>query len=137
MTTKSFSFAAFVEFGNKDLNETPEFRDAVHKDMKKMLKGVIPDNEMDVINDIDVDLSNTLGCMPKLISDFMDKESRAFNIPAPNANTTPATIKIVDKEAETKTGTIQFGANAGKPYTTEIAAHSEFTVKNNRDEFKK
>ena len=137
MTQKGVSFAAFVNFGNKELNEKPEFKQAVHKDMKKMLKGVIPDNEMGVIDTVEVDLSNTLEVIPQLVSDFMDKESRAFNIPAPNANTTPATIKIVDKEKETKTGTIQFGANAGKPYTTEIAAHSEFTIKNNRDDFKK
>lgn len=138
MTSKGFSFAAFVEYGNRQFNtKESQFSEAVRKDIKKSVSGIMTAEEISMIDNVDIDMSNTLALVPELVSSFMNDEDRAFTLPAPNPSTCSATIKMVDKDRETKTGTIQFGENAGKEYKTTIEAHTEFSVKNNRDNFKK
>ena len=113
-TSKTFSFAGFVEYGNKLLNNDQEFSEAVRKDIKKTVRGIMNEEELGMIDTCEISMDNTLALVPKMVSKFMSEEDRAFTLPAPNDKTTSATLKLVDKEAETKTGTIQFGPNAGQ-----------------------
>ena len=61
----------------------------------------------------------------------------AFNIPAVNANMAPAAIKVRAVDKKVKEGTIMFGKDKGKPYTSTVEAHEEVYVKNFTKAFKK
>lgn len=143
-TSKGFSFASFVEYGNRCINNatgnTPAMQEAFKKDLKKAIAhaGYPSKDEIGVVDEInDFELTNTLSQVPALVSGFMHDEQRSFDLPAPDGNTTPATIKVVAVEEKTKTGTIMLGDKKGEQYTSTIAAHEELSVKNRRDSFKK
>ena len=142
-TTKGFSFAAFVEYGNKCINNqgtSVPMQDAFKKDLKKAIAhaGYPSKDEIGVVDEInDFELTNTLAQVPALVSGFMKDEQRSFDIPAADENTTPATIKVVAVDEKTKTGTIMLGDKKGEQYSSTIAAHEELSVKNRRDSFKK
>lgn len=143
-TSKVFSFASFVAYGNGAINNasgnTPEIQTAFKTDLKKAIAhaGYPSKDEIGIVDEInDFDMSATMAKVPELVSGYMKTEGRSFDIPAADKNTCPATIKVVAVGEKTKTGTIQFGANAGKEYVSTVKAHEELSVKNRRDAFKK
>ena len=143
-TSKVFSLAAFVEYGNKCINNannaTPVMQDAFKKDLKKAIAhaGYPSKDEIGVVDEInDFELTNTLAQVPTLVSSFMRDEQRSFDLPAVDPNTCPASIKVVAVEEKTKTGTIKIGDTKGQEYSSTVAAHEEISVKNRRDAFKK
>lgn len=143
-TSKVFSFASFVEYGNSAINNTSgntgEIQTAFKTDLKKAIAhaGYPTKDEIGVVDEInDFDMSNTLAKVPEIVSGYMNTEERAFLIPAANDNTCDATVKVVAVDEKTKEGIIQLGGKAGEPYKSTIAAHEELSVKNNRKPFKK
>jgi hypothetical protein len=143
-TTKGFSLASFVEYGNRCINNannsTPVMQEAFKKDLKKAIAhaGYPSKDEIGVVDEInDFELTNTLAQVPTLVSSFMKDEQRAFDLPAVDPNTCPASIKVVAVDEKTKTGTIMLGDKKGEQYTSTVAAHEELSVKNRRDAFKK
>jgi hypothetical protein len=135
-TNKSFSYAAFVEYGNK--NE--KMQSAYKADLKKAIAhaGYPQKDEIGIIDTInDFDMSNIMRAIPETVSGFMHDEQRAFELPAPDKKTAPATIKVVAVDKKTKTGTIAFGEHKGQEYKSTVAAHEEVKVKNNVRDFKK
>ena len=144
MTNKSFSFAAWVNYGNACINNTtgntPEIQTAFKSDLKKAIAhaGYPTKEEIGVVDTInDFDMSATLQTIPKMVSGFMHDEKRSFDIPAADSNTCAATIKVVAVDEKTKEGTIMLGDRKGETYKSTIAAHEELSVKNRRDPFKK
>ena len=100
-TSKVFSLAAFVEYGNKCINNannaTPVMQDAFKKDLKKAIAhaGYPSKDEIGVVDEInDFELTNTLAQVPTLVSSFMRDEQRSFDLPAVDPNTCPASIKV-------------------------------------------
>lgn len=142
-TNKSFSFAAWVAYGNSQINnasgKSPELQAAFRTDLKKAIAkaGYPSKDEIGIIDTIkDFDLSATLREIPSVISGFMKEEGRAFDLPAPDKKTAPATIKVVSVPKKTKKGIIQMGDKKGQPYTSTIGAHEEVRVKNKTGDFK-
>lgn len=142
-TTKPFSFAAFVEYGNSCINNTtgntPEIQTAFKQDLKKAIAhaGYPSKEEIGIVDEInDFDMSATLQTVPQIISGFMRDEERAFDIPAADENTAPASIGIKSVPEEVKEGTLAFGKDAGSKYRTKVEAHDEPTLKVRRDKFK-
>ena len=143
-TNKTFSFAAWVNYGNACINNTtgntPEIQTAFKTDLKKAIAhaGYPTKDEIGVVDTInDFDMSATLSKVPEMVAGFMKDEQRAFEIPAADENTCAAAIKVVAVEEKTSTGTVMFGANKGATYETTTAAHEEIKVSNRRDPFKK
>lgn len=141
---KVFSFASFVEYGNSAINNTTGntagIQSAFKMDLKKAIAhaGYPTKDEISIVDEInDFDMSNTLAKVPELVSGYMSTEDRAFDIPAANDKTCAASLKIVSVEEKTKTGVIMLGDKKGEEYSSTIAAHDEFSVKNRRDPFKK
>ena len=141
-TTDRFSISSFCAFGNKIANtENTNLQTGVKTFLKKEIaKSGYPTckEELSVIDDRnDIDVTPILENVPDLVSQYMHTEKRAFDIPPADDKTCPATIKVVAKDKETKTGIKQFGDHKGEEYKTTIAAHEELVVKNKRDKFTK
>lgn len=141
---KSFSYAAFCAYGNACINnasgKTQDMQAAFRADLKRNIAkaGYPQKDEIGIIDTInDFDFSETMRVMPDMISGFMHDEKRAFNLPAPDKKTAPATLKVVAVGKKTKTGIIQMGEKKGQTYTSTTAAHEEVKVKNNTSDFKK
>ncbi len=147
MTKNQFSFAAFAEYGNRLANTANnDFRTATVNFVENTMNGIgkqfgYPTTKEELHECLEkydgYDVSGITDQIPGLVAGFMHDEQRAFDIPAVDNKTCPATIKVVSKDEETKEGTIQFGANKGEQYKTTIEAHEELVVKNNRRPFKK
>lgn len=142
--SKPFSYAAFVAYGNAAINnasgKTADLQTAFRTDLKKAIAkaGYPSKSEIGIIDTIsDFDLSATLHEIPAVVTKFMKDEDRAFELPAPDKKTAPATIKIVSVDKKTKKGTIMLGDKKGQEYTSTIGAHDEVRVKNNTKAFKK
>ena len=132
-TNKVASKPAFIEYGNAKYQEA--FKADTRKNIIKM--GFPNKDELDgVLAATTLDMSNTLAVMPECISNYMHDEKRAFDLPAPDKKTAPATIKVVAVPKKTKTGTVQMGPNKGGTYTSTIAAHEEVKVKSRNKDFK-
>ena len=134
------SMAAFVEYTNRKANEQGSaLNEAFKKSFAKTVEinNLIPKDERGILNNIEYVTDPIAEVMGQHIAEYMRDEDRAFELPAPDERTCSATLKLVSKEKETKTGTIQFGPNAGQEYTTTIDDHIEYAVKNRRDKFKK
>ena len=141
MATKNqFSLAAFAAYGNRMANTNTPFQQGVKTFLKKEIeRSGYPSckAELSVIDErTDIDVSPILDQVPTLVSGFMHDEQRAFELPAPDKKTCPATIKVVAKHAESKPGGVQFGDRKGQSYSTTVDAHEEVVVKNNRKAFK-
>lgn len=143
-TNKTFSYAAFVNYGNACINntngKTPKMASAFKTDLKKAIAhaGYPQKDEIDIVDTInDFDMSATIREIPNFVSKFMHDEQRAFELPAPDKKTAPATIKVVEVDKKTKTGTIMLGDRKGEQYTSTVDAHEEVKVKNNVKSFKK
>lgn len=144
MTNKSFSFAAWVSYGNSCINNTtgntPEIQTAFKTDLKKAIAhaGYPTKDEINVVDEInDFDMSATLSKVPEIVSGFMHDEQRSFDLPSPAKDTCAATVKVVSVPEKTKEGTIMLGDRKGETYKTTYSAHDEISVKNRRDPFKK
>jgi hypothetical protein len=145
ITTKGHSLSALAEWGNQAFNnkggDTAEFQTAFRETLKKGIKRAgYPSCEaelgiIDEINDFDVTLISEQ--IPNILSKYMQQTSRAVNLPAVDANTAPATLKMVHKDEKTKTGIIQMGDRKGEEYTSTTAEHDEYYLKQHTDEFKK
>ena len=142
-SVKGFSMAAFIEYGNSKLNNTSgkdlEMQTAFKTDLKRAIAhaGYPSKDEIGIIDEInDFDMSNTLECVPKIISDFMADTGRKFDLPAPDNKTCPATIYTQHVPEDTKTGVSKLGG-VEKEWTSTIAAHDVVKVKNHTKEFKK
>lgn len=142
-TNKTFSYAAFVEYGNACINnatgKTPEMQAAFRTDLKKAIAkaGYPSKDEIGIIDTIsDFDMSATLREVPNLVSGFMHDEHRAFDIPAADKKTAPASIKVVAVDKKVKKGTVMLGDKKGQEYTSTVAAHEEVKVKNHTKAFK-
>lgn len=132
-TNKGASTPAWVQYGNAKLQE------AARADFKKNAKklGYPGASEIGIVDTATLDISNTLSAIPGAISGYMHDESRAFDLPAPDAKTAAASIKVVAVPKKTKTGTIMLGDKKGQTYTSTVAAHDEVKVKNRTKPFKK
>lgn len=142
-SVKGFSMAAFIEYGNKKLNNVSgkdmEMQTAFKTDLKKAIAhaGYPSKDEIGIIDEInDFDMSNTLECVPQLVSDFMADTGRKFDLPAPDKKTCPATIYTQHVDEETKSGVSKLGG-VEKKWTSTIAAHDVVKVKNHTKAFKK
>ena len=134
------SMSAFVEYTNKKANEKgSDLNKAFEKSFRMTVErnNLIPKEERGILDNIEYVTDPVAEVMGQHITSYMRDEDRAFELPSPDERTAPATLKLVSKEKETKTGTIMFGPNAGQEYTTTIDDHVEFAVKNRRDKFKK
>ena len=134
------SMSAFVEYTNRKANEkgsalNEAFKASFAKTVER--NNLIPKDERGILDNIEYVTDPIAEVMCQHIAEYMRDEDRAFEIPAPDERTASATLKLVAKEKETKTGKIMFGPNAGQEYETVIADHNEFAIKNRRDKFKK
>lgn len=132
-TNKVASTPAWVAYGNAKLQE------AARADFKKNAAklGYPSKDEIGIVDTATLDLSNTLTAMSATISGYMHDEKRAFDLPAPDAKTAPATLKVVAIPKKTKTGTVMLGDKKGQKYTSTIDAHEEVKVKSRNKSFKK
>ena len=142
-SVKGFSMAAFIEYGNGKLNNVSgkdmEIQQAFKADLKRNIAkaGYPSKDEIGIIDEInDFDMSNTLECVPQIVSDYMADTGRKFDLPAPDKKTCPATIYTQHVPEETKTGVSKLGG-VEKPWTSTIAAHDIIKVKNHTKAFKK
>lgn len=142
-SVKGFSMAAFIEYGNGKLNNVSgkdmEIQQAFKADLKRNIAkaGYPSKDEIGIIDEInDFDMSNTLECVPQIISDYMADTGRKFDLPAPDKKTCPATIYTKHIPEETKTGVSKLGG-VEKPWTSTILAHDIVKVKNHTGGFKK
>lgn len=139
-----FSMGAFVAYGNAALNNqkgnSSDLQEAFRADLKKniAIAGYPSKDEIGIIDEIDsFTFENTLKHVPQLVSDYMRDENRKFNIPAPDGSCTDATIEIVHKDRQTKTGVAKLGNGKDPiPWESTIKEHDEFAISNRRDPFK-
>lgn len=139
MTKNQFSFAALSNYGNSTAAPATTFQDAFKEDAKKwyVKAGCPSKDELGILDEVKPDVTNTVSAIPGFVAGFMHDEQREFNIPAADDKTTAATIKVVHKDEETKTGINTMGPNKGEKWTSTVAAHDELVVKNKRGPFKK
>ncbi len=136
---KVASLSAFVKYGNEQINKG-DLKTAFKTDLKKAIAraGYPSKQEIDVVDTIDdFDMSATLSKVPDLVANYVKDEDRAFKLPAVDAKSCPATIKLEEVEEKTHTGISQMGSRKGETYTSTTAAHKEFKLESNRDAFKK
>ena len=144
VTTGTHSLAALAEWGNNAFNNvngtTPELQDAFRRTLKAGIKKAnYPscEAELAIIDEInDFDVTPIAEQLPNAMSKYMAETGPAVNLPAPGANTAPATLKLVHKYETVNTGIIQMGDKKGQPYESKVAAHDEFKVKSNNKAFK-
>lgn len=139
-TNKSFSFAALAQYCNSSAETATTFKDAFRQDAKKFYAkaGYPSKDEIDILDEIDPDVSNTASVIPAVVSGFMHDEQRSFDLPAPDENTAPATINVVHVDEKTTEGVVTIeGPNKGEKWTSTIAEHDEPKIKVRRNKFKK
>jgi hypothetical protein len=136
---KVHSLAAFAKYGNEQINHG-SMKTAFKSDLKKAIAhaGYPSKSEIDIVDTIDdFDMSATLSEVPNLIGQYMKDEDRAFNIPAVDDKTAPASLRIEEIPEKESSGIIQMGSRKGETYTSTVKAHNEIKIKSNRDAFKK
>lgn len=135
-----FSFDCFGKYMSKAVEKDTTVKEAVSADFLRNLKAMGYPNKTEaeevVKNFKGWSFTDTAKVIPSMIGKFMVDEGKTFIIPAPNENTTPATISYTDIATKTKTSKCAFGAHKGETITTSTSAHSEMKVKNNRKDFK-
>jgi hypothetical protein len=140
-TNKQFAFAALANYSNSTAAPATNFQKAFVTDCKKFVAkcGYPSKDEIGIMDEkiAEVDVTNTVTQIPELISGFMHDEQRAFDLPAPDNNTAPATIKVVQVPEKTSEGVQTIGPNAGQKWKSTIKAHEEPKLKIRRDMFKK
>lgn len=139
-TNKSFSFAALAQYCNSSAESATSLKDAFKQDAKKFYAkaGYPSKDEIDILDEIDPDVTNIASQIPNVVSGFMKDEQRSFDLPALDENTAPATINVVHVEEKTTEGIVTIeGPNKGEKWTSTIAAHDEPKLKVRRNKFKK
>jgi hypothetical protein len=144
ITTANYSLAAFTEWVNNATNNvngtTPDMQQAFRQTLKAGIKKAnYPscEAELAIIDEInDFDVTPMAEQIPNMVSQYMSQTGRPFNIPAPDENTAPTSLRLVHKDETTNTGIIQMGDKKGQPYESKVKAHDEFKVKNNTKAFK-
>jgi hypothetical protein len=145
VTEYAHSLAALAAWGNKAANNvngtTPEIQQAFRQTLKAGIKKAnYPscEAELAIIDEItDFDVTPLAEQLPNAIAKYMAEEKRALNLPAVDDQTAPATLKLVHKDEQTKTGVNQLGPNKGETYESTTAAHDEYRIKSNNKQFKK
>lgn len=138
-TNKPFSFAALANYGNSTAAPATNFQKAFVQDAKKFVAkcGYPGKDEIGIMDEKTPDVTNTVSAIPEFVSGFMHDEQRAFDLPAPDKNTAPATIKVEHVEEKKSEGIQAMGPNKGQKWTSVVAAHDEPKIKVKRDAFKK
>lgn len=139
-TAKGFSFAALANYGNSTAAPATNLQKAFVQDAKKFVAkcGYPTKDEIGIMDEKTPDLTNTVTAIPDFVSGFMHDEQRAFDLPAPDKNTAPATIKIVKVAEKTSEGVVTIdGPTKGQKWKSTIKAHEEPKLKIKRDAFKK
>lgn len=137
-TNKQFSLASFVKYGESVFKPAVDLREAFIKDAKKFYinAGCPSKDEIDILDTLTPELTNIVETVPAFIAGYMHDEEREFNIPAADDDTSPATISVIHKDEETKTGVNSFGSKKGETWTSTTRAHNELKIKNRKDRFK-
>lgn len=139
-TNKTFSFAALANYGNSTAPSAENFQKAFIMDAKKLYAkaGYPSKDEIGILDEMKPDVTNTVSVIPEFVSGFMHDEQRSFDLPAPDDNTTPATISVIHVEEKTSEGIVTIdGPNKGQKWTSTVGEHDEIKVKNRRNKFKK
>ena len=136
---KVFSFAALVAYGKSSATPASNFQNAFKEDAKKFYAkaGYPSKDEIGILDEMTPDVTNTVSQIPEFVAGFMHDEDRAFNIPAADDNTAPATISFKKVPEKSASGVVTIGPSAGQKWESTIKAHSELKLKVNRDAFKK
>jgi hypothetical protein len=131
-TNKVASMPAWVAYGNAKL------QDAARADFKKNAAkmGYPSKDEIGIVDQTTLDISQTLAAIPAAVSGYMHDEKRAFDLPAPDNKTAPATLKVAAIPEKTKTGVVMLGDKKGETYTSTVKAHEEVKVKSRNKDFK-
>lgn len=145
MTDKAFSKALWASYLNDCANNVDNHHDEDQAAVKAMFEKTIrkmgcpnQDEVHDVVQNFkDFDLTPIAERIPHMVSGYMADKRSAFDLPAPNASTAKATIKVRAVDRKVKTGEIQFGEKKGQTYTSVTEAHEEVFVKNFTKAFKK
>ena len=137
----SFSASTWAEYANKVANKKDSDTNKAVKTFVEKTIGALGYPNKDEAHDIiqsynNYDLTPIADVIPSMVSGYISDEDRAFNIPAANANCTPAKIGLRHVDDKTKTGTIMFGESKGQTYSSTVKAHDEFFVKNFTKAFK-
>jgi hypothetical protein len=135
---KVFSLSAFAKYGNQQIN-TGFMQQAFKSDLKKAIAhaGYPSKSEIGNVDEInDFDMSATLSKVPELVGNYMKDEDRAFNIPAIDKKTAPASLRLEEIDEKESEGIIPMGPHKGEMYTSKVKKHNEIKVKSNRDAFK-
>lgn len=136
---KVHSIAQFTKYGNEQINKGI-LKNPFKADLKKAIAhaGYPSKSEIDIIDTIDdFDMSATISKIPDLVANYINDEDRALKLPAVDAKTAPATIKLESVPEKTRVGIVQMGSRKGEEYTSTTKAHKEFKIESNRDAFKK
>jgi hypothetical protein len=144
ITTGTHSLSALAEWGNNAFNNvngtTPELQQSFRQVLKAGIKKAnYPscEAELAIIDEInDFDVTPIAEQLPNALAKYMAETGRAVNLPAPDENTAPATLKFVHKEEAVNTGIIQMGDKKGQPYESKVKAHDEYALKQNKKAFK-
>ena len=139
-TTQGFSFAAFANYGNSTAAPASNFQHAFVQDAKKFYAkaGYPSKDEIGILDEMTPDVTNTVSQIPELVSGFMHDEERAFDLPAADDKTAPATIKVVKVPEKVTEGVVTIdGPNKGQKWKSTVKAHEEPKLKIKRDAFKK
>jgi hypothetical protein len=136
-TNKPSSLSAFHAYCKEKENNL--FQNALRESYKVNAKklGYPSKDEIGIVDNAVMDGSHIAEVIPTLISNYMHDEKRAFDLPAPDKKTAPATIKVVAVPEKTKTGTVMLGDKKGQTYTSTVKAHEEYKVKSRTKDFKK
>ncbi len=144
ITTNNYSLAAIAEWVNNATNNvngnTPDMQQAFRQTLKAGIKKAnYPscEAELAIIDEInDFDVTPMAEQIPNIISQYMSETGRPINLPAPDANTSPASLRLIHKDETVNTGIIQMGDKKGQPYESKVKAHDEFKIKSNNKAFK-
>lgn len=136
----TFSLATFVNYVNdQTANKETPLSTAFRKDVKAAiaLAGYPTKDEIDIIDTIEgLKMSNVAEQIPGVVGGYIKAEDRDFEIPATDAETCSVAISRKHVDEITKTGTSNMNG-VEKEWSSTIAAHNEYFVKNRRKPFKK
>lgn len=136
----SFSLSSFVNYCNEQTaKKESALSTAFRQDVKAAvaLAGYPTKDEIDIFDSIEgLKMTHLAEQIPAAVASYMKDENRDFEIPATDSETCAAAICRTHKDEVTKTGTSNMGGEE-KEWTSTIAAHNEYFIKNRRKPFKK
>ena len=136
----SFSISSFVNYGNDQVNnKETALSAAFRKDVKDAIKlaGYPTKDEIDIIDTMDnIKMTNTLEQIPALVGNYIKDTDHDFEIPRTDEETCAVSIARRHVDETIKSGVSVMGG-VEKSWTSVVAAHNEYYVKNKRKPFKK